>query len=115
MKTDTSERFEECLRDFKRKIDTSSVKQSDATAMYALAENLLLRYEEIRKSRESWKQKYYEASTNKKKDPRTFTKCDTEEGTSDYRWGKKVWPCTRSRLQRRSKNEISTFDREVLK
>ncbi len=91
MKTETSERFEECLRDFKRKIDTSSVKNSDATAMLELAENLLIRYEQIRKSRESWRERYEKLfSKTKKKDPRTMTSCDPNPETAQYRWGKKV-------------------------
>lgn len=58
-KTDTSKRFEKCLKKFNNNLNNSELKYKDGVSLLRLSENLLLRYEEIRKSREKWKEKYY--------------------------------------------------------
>lgn len=62
----TQERFKEELIKFQKTIDESSVTFSDASRMYSLCVNLFLRYEEVYKSRESWKKKYKELKKNEK-------------------------------------------------
>lgn len=58
MKTETQDRFEEKLKEFNEKIGKSRVTFNDAEGMYGLCYNLLLRYEEIRDSRDKWRNKY---------------------------------------------------------
>lgn len=65
VQTETQQRFEAKLKETWNKINTSKFSYGDGIEVYALAENLLLRYEEIRKSRDSWKKKYEELKKTK--------------------------------------------------
>lgn len=56
-KTETQQRFEEKLKEFRKKLNTSILTFKDGVDMYDLSVNLLLRYEEIKKSRDNWKSK----------------------------------------------------------
>ncbi len=58
MKSETQQRFEEKLKEFRKKLNTSTLSFKDGVDMYDLSENLLLRYEQIRISRDIWKVKY---------------------------------------------------------
>lgn len=58
--TETSERFEGILKKYLDKLNNSKLCYEDGIKLYELSENLKLRYEEIRKSRESWKKKYWD-------------------------------------------------------
>lgn len=58
MKTETQQRFEEKLKEFRKKLNTSILTFKDGVDMYDLSVNLLLRYEQIKKSRDIWKSKY---------------------------------------------------------
>ena len=59
-KTETTIRFEKCLEKFENKLNNSELKFKDGVSLLRLSENLLIRYEEIRKSRDKWKDRYYE-------------------------------------------------------
>lgn len=55
MKSETQQRFEEKLKEFSKKLNTSTLLFKDGVDMYDLSENLLLRYEQIRISRDNHK------------------------------------------------------------
>ncbi len=55
MVTETQERFEQVLKILRNKLDKSTLTYKDGNYILDLSENLLLRYEEIRKSRDKWK------------------------------------------------------------
>lgn len=57
-KTETQQRFEEKLKEFSKKLNTSILTFKDGVDMYDLSVNLLLRYEQIIISRDNWKSKY---------------------------------------------------------
>lgn len=57
-KTETTIRFEDRLKKFNYNLNNSKLKYKDGVSLLRLSENLLLRYEEIRKSRDNWKDKY---------------------------------------------------------
>lgn len=59
-KTETTIRFETHLKEFENKLGNSELRFKDGVSLLRLSENLLLRYEEIRKSRDNWKSGYYE-------------------------------------------------------
>jgi len=56
--TETEERFEQQLKKLDKKIGESKVIFNDAQDIYNLCCNLLIHYQNIRKSREQWKEKY---------------------------------------------------------
>ena len=58
MKTETQDRFEYELKRLNNKMNDSQLVFKDAIEIINLANNLLLRYEEIRISRDEWKTKY---------------------------------------------------------
>ena len=58
MKTETEARFEESLKDFFSKLNNSKLVFDDGFKLYSLAENMLMRYKEIKESRDNWKFKY---------------------------------------------------------
>ena len=58
MTTETQERFEEVLKILRDKLDKSILTHKDGNYILDLAENLLLRYEQIRISRDKWKDKH---------------------------------------------------------
>lgn len=60
MTTDTQERFKDVLKKFDQKLTYATLTAKDGIDMYALADNLLMRYEEVRKSRDKWKSKFEE-------------------------------------------------------
>lgn len=64
LKTETQIRFEDELRKFNDKIGKSRVLFNDAQDMFSISCNLLLRYEEIQKSRDKWKQRALKAERN---------------------------------------------------
>jgi len=64
--TETQKRFEDQLRKFNEKMGRSKLLFADAQDMYSICCNLLLRYEEIRKSKDSWKQRALKAERDLK-------------------------------------------------
>ena len=56
--TATSDRFKYEMERLSKKVYGSGLLFSDAVAVLDLCENLYLRYEEVRESRENWKTKY---------------------------------------------------------
>ncbi len=76
VKTETTIRFEEELKIFGDKLQEATLQYKDGIKMYELCQNIFLRYEQIRDSRETWKQKYFELKGSLKKDPRTITSMD---------------------------------------
>lgn len=65
VETETQERFEKQLHQFNNKLNQSKLVFNDGWELLNLANNLLLRYEEIRKSRDKWKTKYQELKNEK--------------------------------------------------
>ena len=59
-KTATQQRVEEELKQFEESITLCKVNIEDVLKIKELAFNLFLRYEEIRRSRDKWKDQYYE-------------------------------------------------------
>lgn len=58
MKTETQTRYEEIIKQMRDKVAQTNVSVSDAEKLIALSEKLLQAYEEIRKSRDNWRNKY---------------------------------------------------------
>lgn len=63
--TNTEERFKETLGDFGLKLKNSELVYADGFKLLNLADNLFLRYQEIRISRDRWKAKYMELKNDK--------------------------------------------------
>ena len=59
-KTATQQKFEEELKKFEESITLCKVNIEDVLKIKELAFNLFLRYEEIRRSGDKWKEEYYE-------------------------------------------------------
>ena len=57
-KTDTEIRMEELIRECETIVDENYLTTNDAKRILELSGNLLLRYEEVRKSRDKWREKY---------------------------------------------------------
>lgn len=58
MTTETQTRFEDALKEFDKKLTYSTLTVKDGMELFKLADNMLMRYEEINKSRDNWKEKY---------------------------------------------------------
>ena len=63
--TETTERFEDALNNFRIRLNKSQLTYEDGFVLFNLADNLLLRYEQVRKSRENWRTKYYKLKNEK--------------------------------------------------
>lgn len=66
----TKERFKELLQEFDAKMKKNQLVYNDGILIQSYANNLFLRFEEIMKSRDSWKQRYLqlkEERSNEKK------------------------------------------------
>ena len=57
-KTETETRMEELIKECETIVDENYLTTNDAKRILDIAGNLLLRYEEVRKSRDNWKNKY---------------------------------------------------------
>jgi len=57
---ETREHFEDVLNSFGKGLKNSSLTYSDGFVLQNLAQNMLLRFDEIRRSRDRWKAKYVE-------------------------------------------------------
>lgn len=63
--TETQERFEAKLKETWMKINEGTFSYGDGMEVYALSENLLIHYGQVRKSRDKWKEKYKELKRKK--------------------------------------------------
>jgi len=59
MTTETQIRFEDALKEFDKRLTSATLTVKDGMDLFKLADNLLIRYEEIEKSRSRWKDKYF--------------------------------------------------------
>ena len=59
-KTETEIRMEEVIKECETIVDESYLTTNDARRILDLSGNLLIRYAEIRVSRDKWKKKYFE-------------------------------------------------------
>ena len=58
-KTETEERFEEVLKRLEETLDDGKMTFRDGRLLVDISHNLLLRYLEIKESRDNWRSKYY--------------------------------------------------------
>lgn len=59
MKTDTQIKIKETIEQMENLIDETHITYADARELINLCYNVQIRYEEIRKSRDEWRKKYY--------------------------------------------------------
>lgn len=64
--TDTQKTFKEELIRFKNRLDSSELAYDDGFKLFDRASNLFLRYEQIMKSRDSWRAKAEKAEAELK-------------------------------------------------
>ncbi len=65
MGNETKERFEDCLKEGYNLLSKNKLTIGEGTKLLDLCENMLLRYKEVRTSRDNWRKKFEDLKNGK--------------------------------------------------